>query len=242
MPGVMLVDKQQDLEEIFGRVQKSAYCQVVVSATKLQTPKGIKDPELTDLTIVIEKGSMRVEQEAHLYVYHLAGPSPTLRAQCAVIQLGQMNTLVLRVSLTKLLTGRGAWINWAGTHKDVLATLKKITPETAAMVTDAWQPKTMANTGACMMRVQRTALHRFLQQATAEGFSASMMREDDETQVIWLKDRNLPDAIAASMELLQGIEETRTWHKASALFVHQKDGKLSFGLRVPPQHKDRVRA
>eukprot|EP00971_Amphidinium_carterae_P303568 6031985-Amphidinium_carterae.1 len=93
-----------------------------------------------------------------------------------------MNTLVLRVSLTKLLTGRGAWINWSGTHKDVLATLKKISPETAAMVTDAWQPKTMANTGSCMMRVQRTVLHRFLQQATAEGFSAAMMREDDETQ------------------------------------------------------------
>eukprot|EP00971_Amphidinium_carterae_P126592 2508219-Amphidinium_carterae.1 len=110
------------------------------------------------------------------------------------------------------------------------------------MVTDAWQPKTMANTGSCMMRVQRTVLHRFLQQATAEGFSAAMMREDDETQVIWLKDRNLPDAIAASMELLEGIEETRTWHKASALFVHQKDGRISFGLRVPPQHKDRVRA
>eukprot|EP00971_Amphidinium_carterae_P196338 3895662-Amphidinium_carterae.1 len=70
-----------------------------------------------------------------------------------------MNTLVLRVSLTKLLTGRGAWINWTGTHKEVLSTLKKISPETAAMVTDAWQPKTMANTAACMMRVQRSALH-----------------------------------------------------------------------------------
>eukprot|EP00971_Amphidinium_carterae_P268960 5335908-Amphidinium_carterae.1 len=48
------------------------------------------------------------------------------------------------------------------------------------------------------------------------------------------------------MELLEHVEETRAWHKASALFehmfVHQKDGKLSFGVRVPPQYKDRVQA
>eukprot|EP00971_Amphidinium_carterae_P296549 5891147-Amphidinium_carterae.1 len=44
------------------------------------------------------------------------------------------------------------------------------------------------------------------------------------------------------MELLEHVEETRAWHKASALFVHQKDGKLSFGVRVPKQYKDRVRA
>eukprot|EP00971_Amphidinium_carterae_P181061 3591821-Amphidinium_carterae.1 len=64
------------------------------------------------------------------------------------------------------------------------------------------------------------------------------MREDDDTQVVWLQDRILPDAIAASMELLENIEETRSWHKASALFIHQK-GKLSFGVRVPPQYRDR---
>eukprot|EP00971_Amphidinium_carterae_P299701 5954399-Amphidinium_carterae.1 len=67
MSGVMLVDKQQDLDDIFGRVEKSICCQVVVSATKLLAPKGVKDPELTDLTIVVEKGDTRQEQEAHLY-------------------------------------------------------------------------------------------------------------------------------------------------------------------------------
>eukprot|EP00971_Amphidinium_carterae_P011630 228941-Amphidinium_carterae.1 len=180
MPGVMLVDKQQDLDEVYSRVEKSACCQVVVSASRLRAPKGVKEPELPDLTIVVETVDERHEQEAHLY--DLAGPSPTLGAQCSVIQLGQMNTLVIRVSLTKLLTGRGAWLNWAGTHKDVMATLKKLAPDTAGLVTDAWQPKAMANSGACMMRVQRSMVHRFLQQATAEGFSASMMREDDDTQ------------------------------------------------------------
>eukprot|EP00971_Amphidinium_carterae_P338604 6476015-Amphidinium_carterae.1 len=67
MPGVMLVDKQQDLDDTYSRVEKSVYCQVVVSASRLRAPKGVKEPELTDLTIVIEKGSTRQEQEAHLY-------------------------------------------------------------------------------------------------------------------------------------------------------------------------------
>eukprot|EP00971_Amphidinium_carterae_P250766 4977855-Amphidinium_carterae.1 len=190
------------------------------------------DPVVWALNFRVESPGKTEELPLNVYVWHLAGPAPTLGGAVEVIDVGEASTTVLRVAPTHGLRGRGVWVDWTMNPKCYRAICKEVCPSALEIILDVWVPNSFHGTGTCFVRIPKDRMHVFMQQSTDAGFSVMPPKPIDGTQVVWLKERDLGDAQNQAQTCLANCSETLLWSRRSALFSKFYEGRTSYGLRV----------
>eukprot|EP00971_Amphidinium_carterae_P307554 6111823-Amphidinium_carterae.3 len=186
-PGIAVVANKDRLETMVRQLKLSTKTQVALTS-QWHDVERIYDPVVWALNFRVESPTKTEEIPLNVYVWHIAGPPPTLGGAVEVID-----------------------IDWSTTPRSLRTLCKGLCPQALDDLLDIRVPNSN-----CYVRLEKDRMHVFMQLCTDVGFSIMPTKPTEGTQDVWLKERDLADARTQAEACLANCQENTGWSRRSA--------------------------